>query len=210
MLMFAQRCTLTNSAPLFGPRGSPGHTWCLFRPARAEPAAFYARAHSQSQQSRSLALRQLAENCDRSASAVVLARPPSVELLQCWDEPRRGFQRAVSDEVLPQHLHADARALPVLDVVWIQHLQLQNSGGESKRLITWPRLAAPVRRRLPPQRDRKQLRLRRWRRSALHHSTWRQQHAAVAVAAAQQAVQLLACRGGDGDGPKLAGSVCAR
>jgi hypothetical protein len=52
MLMFAQRCTLTNSAPLFGPRGSPGHTWCLFRPARAEPAAFYARTHPQSQQSR--------------------------------------------------------------------------------------------------------------------------------------------------------------
>jgi hypothetical protein len=36
----------------------------------------------------------------------------------------------------------------------------------------WPR-------QLPPQRHRKQLRLRRWRRPALHHSTWRQHHAAV-------------------------------
>ena len=118
MLMFAQRCALTNS-PLL-PRATT--TWYHHHHHRRDAHERPNRHH-------------------RSASAVVLARPPSVELLQCWDEPRRSFQRAVSDEVLPQHLHADARASPVLDVVCGYNiLQLQNSGGESKRLTTWPRL----------------------------------------------------------------------
>ena len=70
MLMFAQRCTLTNSVPLFAPRGSPGHTRCLFvQHELSQPPFMLVPILSLNSPDPPLALRHLAENRDPTTAA---------------------------------------------------------------------------------------------------------------------------------------------